>query len=68
MELKDKVEAAWKRFDKIKEEAEQHMFPKILMVDSRMEPLYEDLQKNWDDRHAEIFLKGMDASFQFLGC
>lgn len=62
------VEEAWKRFDEIKDTAEQYMFPALLMWDLKLTPLYKDLHKNWDTRHAEVFLKGMDVMFKSFGC
>ena len=60
-------EQAWKRFDQLKEEAENHMFPSIMVWDLRLTPLYEDLNKNWNEHHGEIFLKGMVLMFKMFG-
>lgn len=62
------VKDAWARFNDIKNTAEQYMFPHILFWDIKLTPLYNDLIKNWDEHHAEVFLKGMDVMFQSLGC
>ena len=53
------IDKAWASYEKFKETAEQHDFPYILMWDLKLIPLYEDLHKNWDEHHAEIFMKGM---------
>ena len=37
-------EKVWERFDRLKEEAEQYMFPSILVWDLKITPLYKDLQ------------------------
>ena len=52
-------EKAWQAFDKYKETAEQHEFVTIMLWDAKIVPLYEDLKKNWDSKHGQIFMKGM---------
>lgn len=43
------------------------MFVKLAFWDLKLTPLYNDLCVNWDDHHAEIFLKGMDVMFKSFG-
>lgn len=50
-------EKVWERFNRLKEEAEQYMFPSILVWDLKITPLYKDLQENWDEHHGEIFMR-----------
>lgn len=57
--MKQQVEEAWKKYCEFKETAEQHMFPQILMFDRMLEPAYRDLQKNWNEQHAQSFLNGL---------
>lgn len=61
------VEKAWANFDKFKETAEQHDFPRILMIDLRFKPFYDDLHKNWDEHHAEVFMNGMKQVSEIFG-
>lgn len=56
----DDVNSVWDKWNTFKETAEQHMFPMILAHDLKLEPLYKDLQKNWDISHAERFIKAMN--------
>lgn len=61
------VENAWKKFKNYTTTAEQHEFVLLAAFQFKMEPLYEDLLENWDDHHAEIFMKGMSLMFKRLG-
>lgn len=61
------VEKAWANFDKYKETAEQHEFPKLLMFDMRFKPLYDDLHVNWDEHHALVFMRGMEMLAKHFG-
>ena len=60
------VDKSWEKFEKIKETAEQHAFPLIFIWDMKMTPLYNDLHINWDEHHAEVFLRGMHKMFEAL--
>ena len=63
----EEVVAAWEKFVRYTETAEQHEFVMLAVYQSKMEPLYKDLLNNWDDRHAELFMKGMGFIFRNLG-
>ncbi len=52
-------EKAWERFELLKDEAEQYMFPALLAWDLKLTPLYNDLKENWDDHHGDVFMRGM---------
>lgn len=39
-------EKAWERFELLKDEAEQYMFPALLAWDLKLTPLYNDLKEN----------------------
>lgn len=64
---KEYIQELWAKFDKIKDEAEQYMFPELMFWDMKLTPLYNDLMENWDDDHAEVFMKGMNVMFKSLG-
>lgn len=61
------IEQAWKNYEQYKERAEQHEFIELLMLDYDFVPLYEDLKKNWNEHHAEAFLKGLSIVGQHFG-
>lgn len=63
----EQVEEAWANFKKFTETAEQHDFPMLAMIQFKFEPLYDDLHKNWDEHHAEIFMKWMAEFGKRLG-
>ena len=63
----DQVKTAWDNFIKYTETAEQHEFVKLAMFQMRVEPLYNDLCENWDDHHADIFMKGMQFASNLFG-
>lgn len=54
------VNEVWDKWGEYKVAAEQHMFPLIMVHDLKLEPLYQDLQKNWNESHAERFIKAMN--------
>ncbi len=64
MSNKEYVKYLWEVLNKYKETAEQHEFPKLMTVDIMFGPAYNDLQKNWDEKHAELFIKGMKMVFE----
>lgn len=67
MNMKEKIAIMWEKYNNYKQTAEQHQFPTIFMYDMILEPRYKDLQENWSDEHAEIFIKGLNIAFNKLG-
>lgn len=57
--MRKRVEEIWKKYNDFKETAEQHDFVKLVMFDSKLIPAYNDLQKNWNEDHAQKFINGM---------
>lgn len=57
--MRKQVEEVWKKYNDFKETAEQHDFVKLVMFDSKLIPAYNDLQKNWNEYHAQKFINGM---------
>ena len=60
--MKDKkalIEELWGKWGKYKETAEQYEFPLLATYDLLLVPAYEDLMKNWNDEHADIFIRGL---------
>ena len=66
MTMKD-VDAAWDRYTRMKERAEQHDFPDILWHDLRFGPLYEDLRKNFTEEHAVRFVDALNSYVDHMG-
>lgn len=54
------VEKVWNRLKKCEDEAEQPIFASLAFIHLKMDPLYNDLHKNWDESHAEIFIRAME--------
>lgn len=67
MDNKERVEYLWKKFDEYKETAEQHEFVKLFMLDAKIVPAYNDLQENYTEEHAEIFIRVMTKVLGSLG-
>jgi hypothetical protein len=59
---KERVEYLYNKYKQYKETAEQHEFPKLVVLDSLLIPAYNDLQKNWNEEHADSFIRGMENS------
>ena len=57
--MRKQVEEVWKKYNDFKETAEQHDFVELVMFDSKLSPAYNDLQKNWNEDHAQKFINGM---------
>lgn len=67
MEKKEKVEALWNKFEQYKETAEQHEFLFLLMLDTRLALAYNDLKNNWNEEHADIFIRSMENVIKTFG-
>ena len=67
-EKKEYVNTLWQKYENYKETAEQHMFPQLVLYDMILIPSYKDLQTNWNDEHADVFIRGMESQvFKKLG-
>ena len=67
MNYKEKVDFLWNKFEEYKRIAEQHEFVRLFMCDSKLLPLYHDLQVNYSDEHAEIFIRVMNKVLTDFG-
>lgn len=68
MDKKQFVEELWNKYEQFKETAEQYQFPLLVLYDSKLMPAYRDLQENWNEEHADIFIRGMqNIVFKNLG-
>jgi hypothetical protein len=63
----EEIDKAWATFLERADRAEQYQFARIAYIQRRLEPLFNDLHKNWDNHHANVFLKGIDAAYRTLG-
>lgn len=64
--MREQIAIMWEKYNNFKQIAEQHQFPTIFMYDMILEPRYKDLQENWSDEHAEIFIRGLNIVFNKL--
>ena len=58
-----RVEKLWNEFKSCAESLEQHQFTFYMLVELKMKRLYKDLQENWDDHHADLFIKALEVKF-----
>lgn len=56
---REKVDKLWEKYESYKDTAEQHEFPLLVMFDSLLVPAYKDLNENWNEQHADSFIRGM---------
>lgn len=63
----EEIKRMWDAYEKYKETAEQHEFIRLFMMDARLVPAYNDLQKNYTEEHAEIFKRVMQKVLDSLG-
>lgn len=63
----EEIKRMWDAYEKYKETAEQHEFIRLFMMDARLVPAYNDLQKNYTEEHAEIFKRVMRKVLDSLG-
>lgn len=56
----DYIKELWSKFNQYKENAEQHEFVRLFMLDSQLVPAYNDLINNYTDEHADIFIQVME--------
>ena len=72
-EIKDKVltiediDKAWTRFLTRADRAEQYQFVQIAWCHTKLKPFFDDLHRNWDNHHANVFLRGIQAAYRTLG-
>jgi hypothetical protein len=66
MIIKEQVEESMNKWNHFKESAEQHSFIGIMMWDKKLEAAYSDLNTNWDEHHADLFIKMIDKLMRTL--
>lgn len=67
MSKKEQIETLYNKFRQYTETAEQHEFPYLLQYDMIISHGYEDLQNNWNEDHADSFIRGVSKSLKHLG-
>lgn len=67
MDKKEQVKDLYNRFKKYTETAEQHEFATLLIMDLKISAAYKDLMKNWDEKHADAFIRGVGNIVNRLG-
>lgn len=63
----EEIKRMWDAYEKYKETAEQYEFIRLFMMDAQLVPAYNDLQKNYTEKHAEIFKRVMKKVLDSLG-
>lgn len=63
----EKIEAFWDAFLKRADQAEQSQFVNTHMLHDILEPLYNDLHRNWNEHHANMFIGFIKSSYKKLG-
>ena len=61
------AEYLWEKFNEYKETAEQHEFVRLIMLDMKLVPAYNDLKNNYDETHAKIFINVMKKVLDSFG-
>lgn len=61
------IDKVWAWYTKLRDNCEQHDIPVFMMWDARLSWGYNDLHREWNDHHAEIFMNGMRMVFRMLG-
>ena len=64
MTKKEKVDKLYNKFKTYKNTAEQNELPIIYQLDIFITKAYNNLQKNWNDKHADIFIKGIEKQLK----
>lgn len=61
--------AAYEKWQNYKDHAEQHEFIKIMLVETKfkLDWAYKDLCENWDEKHADLFMRAMNIIFESFG-
>lgn len=68
--MKDKkqlVEDLYQRFKKYTETAEQHEFVTLYVFDKKLTAGYNDLITNWNEEHADIYIRSINKLLEKLG-
>lgn len=66
MTKQQKIIKMWSALEDYKKTAEQHQFVTLMAIDCLFGPAYLDLQANWNEEHADSFIKGMNMIFERL--
>ena len=67
MSKKERIEELYNKFKEYTKTAEQHEFPGLLFCDTLLTPAYKDLEKNWDESHADSFIMATTGVLKHFG-
>lgn len=67
MNKKEEVKNLYDKFKKYTENAEQHEFITLFVMDKKITAAYNDLTNNWDEDHADIFIRSVNKVLSFYG-
>ena len=62
----EEVNRYWYAFEEYKEIAQQHEFMQLFIWDTKLIPMYNDLQQNYTEEHAAIFIRVMKKVLKSL--
>lgn len=65
--MTQEIQNLYNKFKAYTERAEQHEFVTLFLYDILFSSAYEDLQKNWNEEHANIFIKHISNVLTKLG-
>ena len=61
------IDKAWTEFHERADRAEQYQFVHIALLHAKLKPFFDDLHENWNNHHANVFMRGIDAAYHALG-
>ena len=67
MTKQEQVENLYNQFMDYTKTAEQHQFPYLFQCEMMINAGYEDLQRNWNDSHADTFIRSVAKLLVKLG-
>lgn len=67
MDKKEQVKNLYNRFINYTKTAEQHEFTALILMEARISAGYKDLMKNWNENHADIYIRSVGNIFKRLG-
>ena len=67
MDKKEQVKNLYNRFINYTKTAEQHEFTTLILMEARISAGYKDLMKNWNENHADIYIRSVGNILKRLG-
>ena len=67
MNKKEEVKNLYNKFEHYAENAEQHEFVTLFVMYKKITAAYNDLTNNWDEDHADIFIRTVNKVLYHFG-